>query len=221
MNPNHRLDAPDENELKNIEQVNDRSDLTTLYRQAKNPWDGELVSQDERERRRIAKEETLSFGIRKQFLTVGLLSPLPFVMAFLVIVLILLITTEMNVPMLVVPGIFVFLIWAGLSFYIFRKIFALFYANALQAGPFLVVLFAMLAPSAYILYIVSAPLHSYTPMTASIITSSFTLLWSAILSYFLLLIWTTPKLNGNVKFGLVCITALLLLGGAVLLLFFA
>ena len=220
MDANHRIDAPDEEELKNIEQVEDRSGLSTLYATANPPWEGDLVSKEERERRRQAKEDTMNFGIRKEFLTIGLFIPLPFMLAILAVIIIFMLVNEANVSMFIIPAIFGFLFWALISFGLMKKVSSLFYANALQAGPFVVALMALLITSAYIIYTISIPFHNNSALTAGIFVGSLTVIWSVILSFGLLRIWTTPKLKGNVKFGIVISACLALLAVAVYFTFF-
>ena len=141
MNPKHQLDAPDNDSLRTIEQVQDRSSLSSIYPQAGKQWEGDLVSTEERERRRQEKEDTMSFGIRKLSWKVGLLAPLPFVLLSIFLALSAFGIAKTNIDIMVIPMIIVFIAWVGISFTIFKRIFAIFYQHALRAGPFLLILF--------------------------------------------------------------------------------
>ena len=79
MDKDHRLDAPDNESLSGIEQISDHSDLTTIYPHAHLDWEkDELISRDEREKRRDDERLRVSLSLRKWFLPIGLLIPLPF-----------------------------------------------------------------------------------------------------------------------------------------------
>ena len=138
MDRNHQLDAPDNEELKHIEQLSDHSDLSALYRKAKDQWDGELVSDTERERRRQHKHDTIAFGVRKKFITIGFIIPLPLLLVWIIVSVILSMVTEDNAPMFVIPMMFTFLLWGLVSYFSYRKVYAIFYNNTLQAGPFVI-----------------------------------------------------------------------------------
>lgn len=214
MDRNHRLDAPDNEALKNIEQVADHSELSTLYRKAKDQWDGELVSDEERETRRKNKYDTISFGIREKFLLIGFLIPLPFAMALLVASIVLTLVTEDNASLFVIPMIFTVLFWVICSFFAYKKVAALFYGNALNAVPFITILLLLLALSIPTIYELTRPIHSGVLFTSSLTVIGIGFIWSIILTIPLLRIWSTPRLSGNAKFGLITLIAVVLLGAA-------
>lgn len=204
MDSSHKLDAPSNDELKNIEQIADHSDLSTLYNKAKG-FEGELISDQERQHRQETKYDTIAFGIRKKFLLVGFLIPLPIILATVILAVFLPSVDKDNVTMLAVPAIFLFIFWAVISFVSVKKVFKLFYSNALQAGPFYVALLSLLTISAYIIYNLTIPIHNYSPFMSTLLVSGIAVVWSVVLAFFLLRIWTTPAINGNYK--------ILLLGG--------
>lgn len=216
MDEKHRLDAPNNDSLSGIEQVGDRSGLSTIYPHAGKQWEGDLVSQEERERRRQEKEDGMTLGIRKQSWKVGLLAPLPFVLLSFFVAGSVIGIAHSNIDLMVIPMIIAFIAWVGISFSIFRRIFALFYAHALRAVPFLLLLFVLLGLSIQTVYILTIPIHSQQLLSAVALVSVFALLWGMFMSYILLMIWTTPAMNGAVKasviatmtFGLALIASL-------------
>lgn len=219
MDRNHQLDAPNNEELENIEQVTDHSGLTTLYRSAKPQWDGEVMSEEERERRRKHKEDTVSFGIRKHIFTIGFLAPLPLIIASIVVTGIFSTITDDNVRMFVIPMIIAFLVWILVTIGIYKHLVKLFYTNAVQTGPFLFTLLLLLGMSLPTIYVLTLPFHDQQPLISALLIAGVELVWSIILTIPLIFIWTTPKLRGNAKFALVTVIALALLGTALYILF--
>ncbi len=217
MDRKHKLDAPNNESLKHIEQFGDRSELSTLYPRRGKQWDGDLVSPEERDRRRQKKDETLSFGIRKQFWLVGLLTPLPLVILSLFIGVIFAIATEDNIPQLVIPGMFLFFIWMMLLYGIMRKTNEVFYRHSLRAIPYIVTLVILLALSVQSIYLLTIPLHSEQLVASLALVGAIELGWSILISYGLIFLWTTPRLSGNTKMSLIAVFAAALLGVSVLL----
>lgn len=214
MDSNHKLDAPNNESLKNIEQVQDHSELSTMYRKAHDQWEGELVSDTERETRRQSQQDTISFGIRPYFAVIGFLVPLPIILAAISAIAILSFSTEQSIPMQVIPSIFGFMLWVGITYLSYKKLRKLFYKNALSALPYTIVLLTLLALSVPIFYLLTEPLHSDNFFVASILISAITILWSVVLSLPLLRLWTTPKLSGNAKFGIITLLGLAIAAGA-------
>lgn len=220
MDNKHKLDAPNNESLRSIEQVSDHSELSTLYRSAGKQWTGEVVSHEERERRLQHEQDTRTFGIRKQFWTVGLLAPLPLVLLSLILGAAFTIVNENNVAYYVIPMLIVSGIWAALSFNIIRRIFELFYQHGLRAGPFLIVLLTFLGLSIQIIYVLTMPLHGQQLLSSVMMICAIELLWSIIITYALLLIWTTPTISGGVKVAIIGLIGLFLLMAAVAVTFF-
>jgi hypothetical protein len=215
MDSNHRLDAPDEEHLQSIEQVGDRSDLSSLYPQAKPQWTGDIVSKEERDSRLAAQQDTLSFGIRTYFLTIGLLIPLPFIVITVLVTAALVYIKPDTVPMFVVPGIIAFFLVAGIVIASFKKLSTLFYMNALRALPYSTMVLGMLAIIVFMLYHATSFLHGYQLLPAVSIVSAMTIVVSIFLNYFLLVLWTTPVINGAFKVLIMVTLALALLAAGV------
>ena len=220
MDRKHQLDAPDNDILKNIEQVSDHSELSTLYRKARDQWDGELVSDDEREKRRQNKNDTISFGIRKKALLIGILIPLPLMLAWLIAAALLTYITDENAPIFVIPMIFIFLIWGLISFFTYKKVFALFYMNALQAGPFIITIFTFIGFSIPIIFAITEPLHIGLGFMAALLVNAVVVVWSVLLTFPLLYLWTTPRLSGGFKLSLISLIGIALLGTTLMITFF-
>ena len=219
MDTNHQLDAPNNEDLGNIEQVADHSGLTTLYPHAKAQWDGEILSEEERERRRKYKEDTVSFGIRKHFVTIGFLAPLPLIIASVVVTGVFTMITDDNVRMFVIPMIVVFLLWVMFTIGTYKKLTKLFYTNAVQAGPFLFTLLLLLGMSLPMIFTGTLLFQNEQPLISASLIGGVEIIWSIILTLPLIYIWTTPKLRGNSKFALITAIALTLLGVALYILF--
>ena len=212
MDSSHKLDAPDNDSLSRIDQVGDHSDLSTLYRKAKNDWTGELVSDSERDRRRQEKFDTISFGIRKEFATISLLITAPLIISSIIATVAFTFVDEKNRPILGIPTIFLFLFWVIGTFFAYKKVYALFYNNALQATPFICVLLTYLGLFATILHILTAGIHNQNPLYSTIIVSGLELLLGIAISLPLLLLWTTPKLSGNLKLAIIVAPIIALIG---------
>ena len=206
----HTLDAPDNEELKTIEQVADHSDISTVYRQAKQQWSGEILSSEERELKRKREEDTMSFGIRKKFLYIGIMAPMPFIVLAFLIAANLSLIGKVDTVILAIPLVAAYIIWLVLSYNILKNLFQLFYKNALNAGPFLFILYAILLLSIQTIKISSSPIHNYQLVTSLAIISVVELILSIALSYFLLVIWTTPKIGGGIKVIFIASITLLL-----------
>ena len=219
MDRNHKLDAPDNEALSSIDQVGDHSNLSTLYRKAKNDWTGELVSEGERERRRQTKYDTISFGIRKEFFGVGFLIALPVALMSVMVAVILSIVTEANVGIMVIPTMFAFLFWVMAAYFTYRAVYRMFYSNALQATPFIIILLMYLGLLATILHIATAGIHAQNPLTATLVITGIELILSMVIALPLLIIWTTPKLSANAKLMIICTPIAVLIGVNLFLLF--
>lgn len=215
MDGRHRLDAPNNDILRGIEQVGDHSQLSATYPQSKAQWTGELVTKDERETRRQHAQDTISFGIRKEFITVGFLVPMPFILAGLMATAAFTFITEDNVPMYVTPGIIVFLVWAVITYFTYKKLNTLFYMNALQAAPYAVILNLLLVMLAFMTFHIMPTFYVLPILATAGVLSIATLLYSTVLSFFLLRLWTTPLLSSNAKLLIITASGITLLATGV------
>lgn len=212
MDRRHQLDAPDNEELKDIEQVADHSDLSRIYRKAKDQWEGELVTDTERDRRRQHKYDTIAFGVRKRFVAIGFIIPLPLLLAWLIVSTILSMVTEDNAPMFVIPMMFTFMLWGLISYFAYRKVYAIFYNNTLQAGPFVVTLLTLLIASIPLIYDLTASIHAEKLIVTAAIVGAVMILWSILLTLPLLRLWSTPTISANGKLVIIVTLAAVLIG---------
>lgn len=216
MDERHHLNAPHDDELSKINQLDDHSGLSNLYRKAKDAWEGEIVTKEERERRRTLKGETASFGIRKRFIAVGLLAPLPLALLSLFLAFIFANVTEQNASIMVIPLFILFGVWGILTLIIVSRTFGVFYQYGIRSGPFIVVLLLLLALSLPIAYIAVVPISSQLIVVTSLVVAA-ELTWSIVLCSGLLFLWTTPRLRSVTKVWLVILTAAVLLAASALL----
>lgn len=212
MDRRHQLDAPDNEELKDIEQIADHSNLSSMYRKAKDQWDGELVSETERDQRLQKKYDTIAFGVRKRFMAIGFIIPLPLLLAWLIVSVILSMVTEENAPMFVIPMMFTFMLWGLLSYFAYRKVYAIFYNNTLQAGPFVVTLLTLLIASIPLIYDLTASIHDEKLIITAGVVGVVMVLWSILLTLPLLRLWSTPTITANGKLVIIVALAFVLIG---------
>ncbi len=199
MDHKHKLEAPDNESLKTIEQVESHSELTTLYPLAKDQWDGTIMSSEERATKHDADQDRATRSIRKLFLKIGTLAPLPFLLAALIVATAFTIVTEDNAAVLVFPMIFMLFIWLGISYVAIRNVYRMFYSHALRATPFLIALYIILGLGAQVFLALLIPMHieSILINIAAVCAGIFVL--SIIVTALLLFIWTAHNISGQVK----------------------
>ena len=124
MDRSHKLDAPDNDRLKNIEQVEDRSELSALYPDAHNEWTGEVMSEEERASKRDQEQDNITKSIRTKFWIIGTLAPLPVVLAVVIITTLAsrLDLSSNNAASIILPGILGAIVWGVISYSSFKKI---------------------------------------------------------------------------------------------------
>lgn len=218
MDKDHRLDAPDNEELSTIEQIDNHSELTTLYPHVHHEWEGaDLLSSDERTRKHDEEQLRISMTIRKWFPIIGLLVPIPaFLIAFSAIIAPrFLKPDDMGILLLPVLGIVALIGW--LSFRSIQQVYIIFYNHAIKATPFLVVLIGYLLLSLFSLFIVTQPLHTGDYFIDAMIISG--VVWGASIVYsaILVFIWSSRRLGARAKLWLIAgIAAALLAIGTTL-----
>lgn len=201
MDKDHRLDAPDNDSLRTIEQLNDHSELTTIYPHAHSEWEGAggIVGREERERQHSEERLRISLSLRKWFLPIGLLLPLPF------IVIAMLATLAANyfnikslgymlLPALIFAGFLLYLAYRGYKYGL-----RIFYKHGVNALPFVLVHFGLLFFSINIIFLATEPLHTGEQAIDMLIIGAATLLASIVYSLLLVLIWSSPRLSATLK----------------------
>lgn len=214
MDKDHRLDAPDNESLSTIEQISDHSELTTIYPHAHLGWEkDELIPHDEREKRRNDERLRISLSLRKWFLAIGILIPLPILfMGFLVSIAPEVFDMKklqfMALPVLIAAGFFIFLTYKG-----FKYAFKIFYKHGTKPVPFILALLGLLALSTNAVFLLTEPLHTGHYAIDSVIVDGGLLVASILYSLALVFIWSSPRLTSGAKLAYVGIIALLILMG--------
>ena len=212
MNKDHRLDAPDNESLRNIEQLGDHSELSTHYFTARKEWDGkEILSDEQREEKNNKALLTSTLAIRRQFAVIGLLIPTPLVLLVILISLAATYLTLSKLSTLLTLVIILVGIWALISFLAIRRVYRLFYAHALKATPFIIVLVALLGLSTQESYLLTRGFHTQSFTVNTIIVAAGTYLASIALSALLLSIWTSPRISAGAKLAYAALTAFAIL----------
>jgi hypothetical protein len=220
MDKDHRLDAPDNESLQSIEQIRDHSELTTIYPHAHLGWEkDELISRDEREKRRDEERLRISLSLRKWFLAIGILVPLPILfMGFLVSIASEFFDIEklrfLTLPVLIVTGFLIFLTYKG-----FTYAYKIFYTHGTKPIPFILALLGLLGLSTNAVFLLTEPLHTGHYAIDSLIVDGGLLIVSILYSLALVFIWSSPRLSSGVKLAYVGIMALLVLVGTASLYF--
>lgn len=221
MDHDHRLDAPDEEALRSIEQLDDHSELTTIYRRAKHEWDGvEIVSREEREKQQREERLRISLSLRKWFLPIGLFIPLPII----VITLLLTLTSQyfsiqslgiLLLPILIGVGALVYATYRG-----FKYAYKIFYAHGVRAWPFIFIQIALLGMSLNGLFLLTEPLHTGEEWIDMLTVAGAVLITSIVYSLVLVLAWSSPRLGSAAKVGVAGLLALVALCGTAALYLF-
>lgn len=218
MDKDHRMDAPDNESLRTIEQLSDHSDLSTIYPHAHNEWEhSDLLSREAREKQREDEKLRISLSLRKQFLPIGFLIPLPFVYISLLTTLTAnYISIEqlsfLLLPVLIVMGFTIFLTYRG-----FKHGYRIFYSHGIKAGPFIFSLILLLLLSINAVFLLTEPLHTGVQGIDMLIVGASVLTLSIIYSFILVYIWSSPRLTSGKKLALVGLLALLVVVGTALL----
>lgn len=218
MDKDHRLDAPDNEALRTIEQIDDHSDLSTIYPHAHSDWEGvELLSRDEREKRREDEKLRISLSLRKWFVPIALLIPLPFVVSGILITLSanylnLQSLGFMMLPMLIITGGILYATYRG-----FKYGYKIFYKHGVKAWPFILALLALLLASLNLVFRITEPLHTGEEAIDVLIISGAILSLSLVYSLILVFVWSSPRLSAGAKIIAVSIFALILLASTALL----
>lgn len=205
MDKKHRLDAPHNDLLEGIEQVDNHSELSALYFTARAEWEGkEIISTEERHARSAQELRAITLSIRKKFAVVGLLVPLPLILFIVLLAFALATITTPDSARFALPLVIVLLgTWIAVSFAASRKVIAIFYQHALRAGPVILILLALdgLAAQASLLF--TQPLHLENFLARSLVVGGSTLVLSVIISGVLLYIWTSDHLTSTRRVSLI------------------
>jgi len=220
MDHNHKLDAPNNDTLKDVEQLTDRSELSALYFKGKKEWDGKkLISEDERQAQREHERLTISSSIRRWFVVIGLLVPTPFAL----LVLLILFASENwsgdNIQFLLPVACLSIVAWGAASYAILKKTHTIFYNHALRLLPFYVIIGALLIPVAATLYTLSRPFFGNILFVNTALVLTGVYLASIALSGAMVTIWTSSRMSSRHKISsLFGMASLILVAAAIIIL---
>jgi hypothetical protein len=213
MDKDHRMDAPDNDSLRTIEQVPNHSELSSLYPHAHDQWEGaELMSPEEREQKRTREQLNINLSIRRWFFIVGLLIPVPFILAAIMSVVGITYVTDQNLGFALVPIIFALGLWFLFSRLAFKKVADVFYGHSIGAVPYLVAHIGLLVLGVQATYVAASSFFGDSLIYNTFLTSALVMVMSIFLSGVLLVIWTSPLLSSRLKFISVVVIALAIVG---------
>lgn len=217
MDKDHRLDAPDNDALSTIKQLDDHSELTTLYPHAHNEWEGvEIMSRYERDKKHDDEQLRISLSLRKWFIPIAVLIPMPFIVSGIIVTLS---ANYLNMgslgflmlPLLIITGGVLYA-----SYRCFKYGYKIFYKHGVKAWPFIVALLGLLLVSLHSLFLLTEPLHTGEEAIDVLIINGAILLASILYSLILVYIWSSPRLSARMKIVTVGILATIVLAATAL-----
>lgn len=213
MDKDHRMDAPDDDSLRTIEQVPNHSELASIYPHPHDQWEGtELMSNEEREKKRDREQLNISLSIRRWFFIVGLLIPVPFVLAAIMSAVGVTYVTDKNLGFTLGPIIIALVLWLLLSRLAFKKVADVFYGHSIGATPYLTAHIGLLVLGIQATYVAASSFFGDSLIYNTLLTSALVMVMSIFLSGVLLVIWTSPLLSSRLKFISVVVIALAIVG---------
>lgn len=200
MDRSHKLEAPNNDTLKTIEQLDDKSGVSSVYRQPGKQFEGDIMSNTQREKAKADELEALSSGLGRSAFKIGLLVPYPFISGILLASLLYILAQQGN-PWTIVPGTLVAGgFWLATSYKAYSSIFKTFYNHALRAGPFLVVILASLMLALQAIYnIVGEQFATQSVLINSATVSLLTVVYSLVATFILLGVWGNSRLKSGLK----------------------
>lgn len=217
MDKDHRLDAPDNESLRTVEQLEDHSELSAIYPNQQVEWKGlPLLSQQERYAKHDAEQRAITTSLRLRFITVGLLLPLPILLAIIFTSGFYIISDYISFQALwSIPAIILAAIWLIIASRAWRSLFQLFYKHAVRSLPIVVILLIELGLASWTLYGIAAPFYTNWVFGNLLGLSIAIFAASIILSGIVIFIWTSYRLPGVVKIGLVAVLTVILAAAAI------
>lgn len=204
MDNKHQIDAPDDPTLGAIEQVSDHSNLSALYPNAHDAWEGtNLLSQEAREQKRAAEQLSISLSIRKWFAIIGILTPLPVILGSVLVSAAYTYLRPENMALLILPVIAVVGVWLTILYKSWKKVGAIFYQHSILATPFVMTLLFMIVASLPVLYLTIDQFYGDSLLLNTVASASIVLAASVAYSGILVFIWTSQKIKGAYKIGLI------------------
>lgn len=209
MDRDHRLDAPDNESLSTIEQLSDHSELSTIYPHAKNDWEGaELISKEDREKKRNEAQIKINLSIRSMFVPIGILAVLPFVLAAILVVIAGEFLNIKNLAFLLLPVCIAVFLWAFISYKSYKTLYEIFYSHSMRMVPFVFTLVVMVGLTMQGHYVIALPLYSNSLIANTAVSGLIVVAISVALSGVLLMLWTSQALSAHMKFACIGLIAL-------------
>jgi len=203
MGSNNIIQAPNEDELKEIRQIEDRSAMSGIYFEPQKQFEGEIImSPEERTKVQEEKAAAASKGIWKSFLKIGLYIPYPLVIGASIAAALYSFARELNPLLFLGLAILSLGVWGLTSFFAYSSIFKVFYKHGLRAGPFLIVMLVsvlLASQAAYGLVAVMFVGAELPLLFNTTLISIVLLIYSIIMSGILLAVWGNPKLKSLAK----------------------
>jgi hypothetical protein len=200
MDRDHRIDAPNDEELRTIEQIQDRSDLTGIYRKGAQQFEGDILSKEAREQAKAQELEALTSGLGKSALSIGFFIIYPFIGGALLALGLFVLVRYVPAMVLLLLAIAALVFWLISSYKAYEFIFKTFYNHALRAGPFVTVMVVSLIMASQAIYGLVVDNFSGQSIVFNIsLISLLLLLYSLITSFILLGIWGNSKLKSGSK----------------------
>ncbi len=211
MDKDHRLDAPHNDTLSTIDQLDDRSASAAVYPHAHDEWeDIGLMSGEARAKKQAEEQIRINLTIRKWFPIIGFLIPVPAVL-YSVLVAFAAENLDMKQAGFLLLPVFAALTLAGwLSYKSIRGVYKIFYNHSIKATPYLIAHIALLAIAFQGLFKVAQTLHNGWAVGDVLIVNGFLIGASIVLCGILLFVWTSRKISSAWKFSIVVATAAIL-----------
>jgi len=199
--PNHYLDAPDDSLLTTNEMVN-RDDLSSIYRQAKHEELGPWLTEAQRQQVLKDKRDAEVIALRPSFALVGFLVALPVVMSIIMFhvvpIVIAAVTKDSNLAMITAAGgIFVLTAYIFLSIGSLKRAGAAFSQHGLKASPVIITLLLCLVLAMQPLaFLADQSVSENWAYTASLVALP---ALNIVLAGILMFMWTSPRVVGVLK----------------------
>ena len=199
--PNHFIEAPDDTLRTTNEMVN-HEELSTLYRSAKKETLGPWLHEDERQAALEDQRLAAIAQIRRRAIQIGLLIAMPFILGALVFQAVTLLVNSLgddvaSAMILGFGGIFIGLIYFGITYASLKQVKTIFNEHALKSSPLILTILVCLLLLSQPLMIWMQQLISGLPgYVAHLITVPVA---SIILAVVLLYIWTIAKMPAAIK----------------------
>lgn len=216
MDRSHKLDSPNNEELRIIEQIEDHSGASTAYRNPTIHFEGDILPANEREKVKAEKIASASSNTWKSSPKIGFLIVYPLISAALLATILYVFVSEMNNAVYIVSAIVSAGFWMLTSYVAYSRVFKNLYKHGLRAGPLLlVVLISTFLGSQALFNVLSLTFAKESLLTNVSLISVATIFYSIITTYIVLFVWGNTHIQAVYKL-LASVVILILSGLAVL-----